>query len=147
MPPTRQPSTGSGMTENSMGDKTRRLVEAMAAYSRDDVERFGELLLADDVVWHWSGRSSMSGEYRGAEAALELVRGFRELTGNQLLIEPIDVLEGDDHLMSFTHVTADKPGEHLDVIMTDAMRFGPDGKVEEFWTLSNDQAAVDAFIG
>ena len=49
--------------------------------------------------------------------------------------------------MSFTHVTADREGEHLDVIMSDAMRFGPDGRVVEYWTLSNDQAAVDTFIG
>jgi hypothetical protein len=33
------------------------------------------------------------------------------------------------------------------VVMADAMRFGPSGKVEEFWTLSSDQKAVDAFIG
>jgi hypothetical protein len=31
--------------------------------------------------------------------------------------------------------------------MADAMRFGPDGRVVEFWTLSNDQQAVDRFIG
>lgn len=131
-----------------MGDKAQRLGEAMAAFSRNDVERFGDLLLADDVVWHWSGRNSVSGEYRGRAAALDLLRGFRELTGNQLQVEPLDVLEGDDYLMSFTHVTAaTDAGERLDVIMADAMRFGPDGRVVEFWTLSNDQRAVDAFIG
>jgi hypothetical protein len=32
-------------------------------------------------------------------------------------------------------------------MMADAMRFGPDGRVVEFWTLSNDQNAVDSFIG
>lgn len=131
-----------------MGDKAQRLGEAMAAYSRNEVDTFGDLLLADDVVWHWSGRSSVSGEYRGRGAALDLLRGFRELTGNQLQIEPLDVLEGEDYLMSFTHVTAaTDEGGHLDVIMADAMRFGPDGRVVEFWTLSNDQRAVDAFIG
>lgn len=130
-----------------MGPKAQRLTEAMAAFSRNDVERFGKLLLADGVLWHWSGRSSVSGDYRGRQAALDLLRGFRELTGNQLVVEPLDVLEGAEYLMSFTHVTADKPGAHLDVIMADAMRFGSDGRVLEFWTLSNDQAAVDAFIG
>jgi len=129
------------------GEKTQRLAEAMGLISRGEVEQFGEVLLADDVVWHWPGRSSVSGEYRGREAALGLLRGFHELTGSQLNVEPMDILEGDDHLMSFTHVTADKEGDHLDVVMADAMRFGPDGRVVEYWTLSNDQAAVDAFIG
>jgi ketosteroid isomerase-like protein len=129
------------------GEKTQRLAEAMGLISRGEVEQFGEVLLADDVVWHWPGRSSVSGEYRGRAAALGLLRGFHELTGSQLNVEPMDILEGDDHLMSFTHVTADKEGAHLDVVMADAMRFGPDGRVVEYWTLSNDQAAVDAFIG
>jgi ketosteroid isomerase-like protein len=129
------------------GEKTQRLAEAMALISRGEVERFGEVLLADDVVWHWPGRSSVSGDYRGRDAALDLLRGFHQLTGNRLQVQPMDILEGEDHLMSFTHVTADREGDHLDVVMADAMRFGPDGRVVEYWTLSNDQAAVDAFIG
>lgn len=127
--------------------KAQRLAEAMAVMSQGDVERFGEILLADDVVWHWPGACSVSGDYRGRDAALGLLRHFHELTGNRLNIDPVDILEGEDHLMSFTHVTADRQGDHLDVMMADAMRFGPDGRVVEYWTLSNDQAAVDTFIG
>jgi ketosteroid isomerase-like protein len=129
------------------GEKAQKLAEAMALISQGEVERFGEVLLADDVVWHWPGRSSVAGQYRGRQAALELLAGFHQLTGNRLKVEPMDILEGEDHLMSFTHVTADKEGGSLDVIMADAMRFGPDGRVVEYWTLSNDQEAVDAFIG
>ena len=129
------------------GEKAQRLSEAMALISRGEVDRFGEVLLADDVVWHWPGRSSVSGDYHGREAALGLLRGFHELTGNRLTVEPLDILEGENHLMSFTHVTADREDVHLDVMMADAMRFGPDGRVAEYWTLSNDQRAVDAFIG
>ncbi len=130
-----------------MGEKSDRLVDAMAAISRNEVERFGDILLADDVVWHWSGHSSVAGEYRGRDAALGLLRGFHELTRNALVVEALDVLEGEEYLMSFTHVRAEKEGGRLDVVMADAMRFGADGRVVEFWTLSNDQAAVDAFIG
>ena len=57
------------------------------------------------------------------------------------------VLDDEEHLMWFTRVTAERGGQHLDVMMADAMRFGPEGRVVEFWTLSNDQEAVDAFIG
>jgi ketosteroid isomerase-like protein len=130
-----------------MATKAETLSEAMAAVSRGEVERFGQILLSDDVVWHWPGRSSVAGEYRGRDAAVELIRGFSELTQNRLRVEPVDILEGRDYLMSFTHVTADQEGRRLDVMMADAMRFGPDGRVEEYWTLSNDQAAVDSFIG
>ena len=130
-----------------MNGKAQRLAEAMAVFTGGEVERFGEILLADDVIWHWPGRSSVSGDYRGREAALGLLRGFRELTADRLRIEPVDILEGNDHLMAFTHVTAEREGDHLDVMMADAMRFGPDGRVVEYWTLSNDQAAVDSFIG
>jgi ketosteroid isomerase-like protein len=130
-----------------IGDKATKLAEAMSVISQGDVERFGEILLADDVIWHWPGRSSVSGDYLGRDAVLELLRGFHRLTENRLRIEPIDILEGENHLMSFTHVTADRDGDKLDVTMADAMRFGPDGRVVEYWTLSNDQGAVDSFIG
>jgi ketosteroid isomerase-like protein len=130
-----------------MTEKAKKLAEAMSVISQGDIERFGDILLADDVTWHWPGRSSVSGDYRGREAVLELLSGFHRLTGNRLNVQPIDILEGDEHLMSFTHVTAEREGDHLDVMMADAMRFGPDGRVVEYWTLSNNQAAVDAFIG
>lgn len=123
------------------------LAEAMGAISRGEVDRFGDILLADAVVWHWPGRSSVSGEYRGRAAALDLLRGFHQLTQGRLNVVPLEILEGRDHLMSFTHVTAEKEGHSLDVMMADAMRFGPDGRVVEYWTLSNDQKAVDDFIG
>ena len=129
-----------------MGAKGERLAEAMAAISQGDVERFGDLLLADEVVWHWPGRSPVSGEHRGRDAVLKLLGGFRELTGNRLHVESLDLLEGESYLMSFTHVTAEREGESLDVVMADAMRFGDDGRVVEFWTLSNQQDEVDRFI-
>lgn len=130
-----------------MTSKAETLGQAMAAVSRGEVDQFGEILLSDDVVWHWPGASSVAGDYRGRDAALDLIRGFHRLTGGRLNVEPVDILEGDDHLMSFTHITADKEGQHLDVMMADAMRFGADGRVEEYWTLSNDQQAVDDFLG
>lgn len=130
-----------------MTSKAETLGQAMAAVSRGEVDRFGEILLSDDVVWHWPGASSVAGDYRGRAAALDLIRGFHRLTGGRLNVEPVDILEGDDHLMSFTHITAEKEGQHLDVMMADAMRFGPDGRVVEYWTLSNDQRAVDEFLG
>ena len=130
-----------------MASKAETLGAAMAAVSRGDIDRFGEILLSDDVVWHWPGASSVAGDYRGRESALGLIAGFHRLTGGRLSVEPVDILEGEEHLMSFTHITADKDGQHLDVMMADAMRFGPDGRVEEYWTLSNDQKAVDEFLG
>ena len=130
-----------------MMSKAETLAAAMGAVSRGDVDRFGDILRSDDIVWHWPGRSSMAGDYRGRAAALGLIRGFHRLTGGRLSVEPIDILEGADHLMSFTHIRAEREGQQLDVTMADAMRFGSDGRVVEYWTLSNDQEAVDAFLG
>jgi len=130
-----------------MGEKAERLAGAMELVSRGDVEGFGDLLLADDVTWHWPGRSSVSGEYNGRAEVLDLLRGFHRLTDNRLNVVPLDLLEGEDHLMSFTHVTAESEDGTLDVVMADAMRFDDNGRVVEFWTLSNDQEAVDVFIG
>jgi hypothetical protein len=130
-----------------MASKAETLGEAMAAVSRGEVDRFGDILLNDEIVWHWPGRSSMAGDHVGREAALGLISGFHRLTGGRLHVEPVDILEGQDFLMAFTHITAEQDDRTLDVMMADAMRFGPDGRVVEYWTLSNDQAAVDAFLG
>ena len=130
------------MTTNS-----ERLRQAMEAVSRGDVEGFGHILLADDVVWHWPGRSSVSGDYRGRDEVLGLIRGFHQMTQNTLRIEPLDILEGRDYVMSFTRATADQGDRRFDGVMADAMRFNDEGRVEEFWTLSNEQEALDEFIG
>ena len=130
-----------------MGEKAERLAEAMALVSQGDAQGFGDLLLADNVTWHWPGRSSVSGEYHGRAEVLELLSGFHRLTDNRLQVIPLDLLEGEEHLMSFTQVTAESEDGKLDVIMADAMRFDDSGRVVEFWTLSNDQEAVDTFIG
>ena len=130
-----------------MGEKADRLAEAMALVSQGDVEGFGDLLLADHVIWHWPGASTVSGDYHGRAAVLDLLRGFHSLTQNRLNVVPIDLLEGNEHLMSFTHVTGESDDGKLDVVMADAMTFDDSGRVIEYWTLSNDQKAVDAFIG
>jgi hypothetical protein len=130
-----------------MVSKAETLGEAMAAVSRGEVDRFGDILLNDDILWHWPGRSSMAGDYRGRDAALGLIRGFHRVTGGRLQVEPVDILEGRDYLMAFTHITAQSEDGTLDVMMADAMRFGADGRVVEYWTLSNDQEAVDSFLG
>jgi hypothetical protein len=98
------------------------------------------------TTWHWPGRSSVSGEYHGRPEVLDLLDGFHRLTDNHLQVAPHDLLEGEEHLMSFTQVTAESEDGKLDVIMADAMRFDDSGRVVEFWTLSNDQEAVDTFI-
>jgi hypothetical protein len=131
----------------TMASKAETLGAAMAAVTHGEVDRFGDILLDDDIVWHWPGRSSMAGDYTGRDAALGLIRGFHRLTGGRLRVEPVDILEGDDFLMAFTHITAESDDQKLDVMMADAMRFGPGGRVVEYWTLSNDQAAVDSFLG
>ncbi len=130
-----------------MTSKAERLGEAMAAVTRGDAEAFGDILLGENVVWHWPGRSHVAGDYRGKDAVIGLVREFHRVASDRLQVSPLDVLEGREYLMSFTHVIAEQEERTLDVVMADAMRFGADGKVEEFWTLSNDQAAVDSFIG
>jgi hypothetical protein len=74
-------------------------------------------------------------------------QGMSHPSDSRLQVVPLDLLEGEDHLMSFTHVTAESEDGKVDVMMADAMRFDDSGRVVEFWTLSNDQRAVDAFIG
>lgn len=45
-----------------MGKNAERLGQAMAAVNAGDPERFADILLADDVVWHWPGTSHLAGD-------------------------------------------------------------------------------------
>jgi uncharacterized protein len=56
------------MTEHANAELFRRGYAAFQAGDLDTVRS----LLADDVIWHNPGSNHLSGEYRGADAAMGL---------------------------------------------------------------------------
>ena len=116
----------------------------MEAFSRGEFDALASYL-ADDVVWHVGGNHPLSGDYHGRDAVLEYCRKAQELAGGTLHGEPIEILASDRHAGVFNHITADREGRTLDVVLAQAIKLDSRGRWIEYWALADEQGAVDAF--
>ncbi|MGH2726437.1 MAG: nuclear transport factor 2 family protein [Actinomycetota bacterium] len=115
-----------------------------AAMARGDNEAF---LAAhtDDVVVHIAGKSSLAGTYKGKDQFQELFGRFMERSP-EFTFESHDYIANDDHVVILQNSHYKRGNETLDVndVFISHIR---DGKIAEFWMISEDQAAVDGFLG
>jgi ketosteroid isomerase-like protein len=121
-----------------------RVREGFEAFNRGDPDAMRPFL-AEDVLWHVGGDHPLSGDYRGRDAALGYVAKVVELTGGTLRGEPHDILVNDRHAGIFMHITGERDGRSLDVVLAQALRFDEDGRWAEYWALADEQDRVDAF--
>jgi len=114
------------------------------AQARGDIDGF-MAGYADDVVIHMPGSNSLAGDYKGKEQFGEVFQRFMERVP-EYTFEPHAYLANDEHgvLLQRSHW---KRGEDtLDTNDTFVCHFR-DGKVAEFWLLTDSPAEVDAFLG
>jgi uncharacterized protein len=109
-----------------------------------DVETFGGYF-AEDVIVHIPGKSSLAGVYKGKDQFLELFGKFLERIP-EYTFEPHAYLADDEHGVSLQFSHYKRGNEALDANDTVVCHFR-DGKISEFWFISEDQDAVDAFVG
>jgi ketosteroid isomerase-like protein len=120
------------------------LREIDEAQQRGDIEAFSGYF-TDDVIVHVGGKSSLAGVYKGKDQFLELFQRFLERTP-EYSFEPHAYLADDEHGVSLQFSHLKRGDETLDSNDTIVGHFR-DGKVSEFWFFSEDQDAVDRFIG
>ena len=120
------------------------LRDADEAQARGDMEAF-MAAYADDVVIHISGKNSLAGTYKGKDQFTELFQRFMERTP-EYTFESHAYLADDEHGVILQRSHYKRGDETLDSNDTFVSHFR-DGKVSEFWLLSEDEAAVDEFIG
>jgi|SRR3972149_9516035 len=99
----------------------------------------------DDVVVHIPGKSSFAGVYKGKDQFVELFGRFMERTPDYTF-EPHAYLADDEHGVSLQKSHYKRGDETLDSNETFVCHF-KGGKISEFWFLSEDSDAVDAFLG
>jgi uncharacterized protein len=114
-----------------------------AAYTSGDLETISQLL-ADDVVWHVSGRSPLSGDYTGKEQVFGFFGTLQELSGGTSRVEVHDLLADDDHGVAIVTQSASREGRTYEGRVTHVLHLR-DGKVTEFWDAYVDQYASDEF--
>jgi len=100
---------------------------------------------AEDVRYHVSGRSPLSGVYDGVDQVLGLFIHLFELSGGTLSLELHDVLANDEHAVLLYAISAERDGKQLHRNEVTIAHIGPDGRVTEAWLQSSDQHAVDQF--
>lgn len=127
-----------------MHPNERLLRDADEAQMRQDMEAFMGAY-ADDVVIHVPGKSSLAGTYKGKDQFQELFGRFMERSP-EYTFEPHDYLANDEHGVVLQRSHFKRGDETLDSNDTFVCHFR-DGKVSEFWFSSDDQDAVDAFLG
>ncbi|MEX2459197.1 MAG: nuclear transport factor 2 family protein [Actinomycetota bacterium] len=123
-------------------DLVRRGYEAFAA---GDVATMTELM-ADDVVWHTPGRSSISGDQKGRDAVLQFFGKIAQDTGGTFKLDVHDIVGNDEHVVALTTSTGQKDGRSLNAHIINTFHV-KDGKLTEAWAASDDQYAVDEFWG
>lgn len=120
------------------------LRDSDAAQMRGDNDAFIGFF-TDDVVIHIPGGSSLAGDYKGKDQFAELFGRFLERTP-EYTFEPHAYLADDEHGVILQRSHYKRGAESLDSDDVFVCHFR-DGKISEFWLSSDDQAAVDKFLG
>ena len=123
----------------------QRSRRAYEAFDKADMATVSELM-ADDVLWHVSGSSPLAGDYKGKDAVFGFFGKLMELTGGTFKIEVHDILANDEHSVTLVRITAERDGKKLDSRAVHISHPDSKGRVKEFWSFDEDQAAGDAFF-
>jgi len=113
------------------------------AYSTGDMAVLTELF-ADDIVWHITGRSPLSGDYKGRDQVFGFFGKLMELSDGTAKIEVHDLLANDEHGVAIVTGTATRGGNSFEGQDVHVFHIR-DGKVVEFWDSPVDQYAADEF--
>lgn len=122
-------------------ERFQAFLDAYAAGDRVALSRS----LSADSVWHVGGTHRFSGDYRGPGAILAYFDAVGEETGGTLSLHPLELMANDERGAAFLRVTGEREGRRLNTTMAEAVTFGADGTIAEFWAHASDQPAVDAF--
>jgi ketosteroid isomerase-like protein len=115
---------------------------AWEAVSASDLETL-QRVLADDLVWHASGRGPRSGDYRGRSAVLEYLATIGDAA--ERFDSRLDhVLVNEDLVAVLFHVAGKRHKRVLDTDFILLFRIAS-GRIAEVWSVPRDQYAVDEF--
>ncbi|MGD0881647.1 MAG: nuclear transport factor 2 family protein [Acidimicrobiales bacterium] len=112
-------------------------------FESGDLDLLG-VVMAQEVVWHEPGRSSLAGDYKGPEEVLGFLRELRERTDGTFKIEVLDVLSEPGRAVVFQRETAVRAEKTLDVVV--AVEFEiHNGKITEVTVYQHDTYGFDEF--
>lgn len=118
--------------------------DAIAAFSRGDLDALRTQYFAEDIRWHTPGQSALGGDHEGVDRVIELFGKLAELSGGTHRIELHDVLANDDHAVALHAVRGERAGKQLETDAIEVFHIR-EGKISEAWSMRSDLYAVDEF--
>lgn len=132
------------MATTAQAANVERARRAYEAFGKGDMATVSESL-TDDTVWHIPGKSQLAGDYKGKDAVFGFFGKLMELTGGTLKLEVHDILANEEHGAVLVTENAQRNGKTLKSRAVHITHLDSEGRVKEFWSFNEDQAAVDAF--
>ncbi len=120
-----------------------RLRRGHEAFSSGDMDTLTELI-AEDTVWHWPGKSPISGIYKGRAAVFEAFAKIGELSGGTFKLVDLDFLATDKNTVSISRATATRGDKTLEYSFCEVIQWR-DGQIVEERIFMDDQYAFDEF--
>jgi uncharacterized protein len=130
------------MPENAYESLVRRTYHDFEA---GDLDLLG-VVMAQDVVWHEPGRSSLAGDYKGPEEVLGFLRELKTRSDGTFTTEVLDVLSEPERAVVLQRESAARNDKTLDVIAAVEFEFHR-GKITEVTVYQHDTYAFDEFWG
>lgn len=117
--------------------------EGYAAFGRGDMDALGQFF-AEDIRWHFPGRSPFGGDYEGLEQVLGWLGRSFEASGGTINVELRDAIGNDEQVAALTTIRAERAGKKLEDNTVQIFRIR-DGKAAEVWSHPADLYATDDF--
>jgi ketosteroid isomerase-like protein len=117
----------------------------VAALERADGAALASLL-AGDVVYHFPGRSSLAGTYRGRDEVMGVFRGLAALLGAPPRLRSHDVLASEAHAIDLAEHAAERGGTHFEWRAIRVYHLDRGGLITEIFLTIEDLYAFDAFL-
>ena len=113
------------------------------ALSRGDFEAVFETM-ADTIVWHMGGESSLSGIIKGKQALGECLGEFAKRSNGTFRVMTEWAASNDCFVAASVVSLAEKDNEKLNDLGIDLFKI-EDGKIQEVWTFAQYQTVEDKF--
>ena len=119
---------------------------AYAAFAAGDLETV-KGVLHPDVVWHVTGNSSVSGDYKGVDEVLGFFAKIFTETNGTFSNTLRDVIASETATVVIGQVSAERNGKAMDAEQVAIYRADAEGRVTEATFYSDDTSQFDAFFG
>jgi len=120
------------------------LRDAYALFGNGDIGTLKRKFFAEDIQWHYPGKSPLGGDYHGVDQVAGWLMQTYEACWGSITVDVHDVIASDKHAVALITVRADRQGRSLKDDTVQVFHI-TDGKATEVWTYPSDLYASDEF--